>query len=185
MFEDVHREHGPVAETEIEELRDARRVEVRNPRAVHLMVQNTVNQLRANLLNLKPVLSWRTAITQLKEVPSGTGLSYGHSYVTPRQSLIATVPVGYGDGLARPLSNRIEMLAGGRRCRQVGTICMDQCLVDVSPLKGRVEEGDEVVILGEQGDQFIGAEEQADVLGTINYEIVTRISGRVPRIPEK
>ncbi|WP_319478383.1 alanine racemase [Marispirochaeta aestuarii] len=134
---------------------------------------------------LKPVLSWKTAITQLKEVPPGTGLSYGHSYITSRQSLIATVPVGYGDGLARPLSNRIEMLVGGRRCRQVGTICMDQCLIDVSPLRGRVEEGDEVVIIGAQADQFIGAGEQAEVLGTINYEIVTRISGRVPRLAEK
>ena len=85
----------------------------------------------------------------------------------------------------RPLSNRIEMLVGGRRCRQVGTICMDQCLIDVSPLRGRVEEGDEVVIIGAQADQFIGAGEQAEVLGTINYEIVTRISGRVPRLAEK
>ena len=107
---------------------------------------------------LKPVMSWKTAITQLKEVPPGTGLSYGHSCITSRQSLIATVPVGYGDGLSRPLSNRIEMLVRGRRCRQVGSICMDQCLIDVSPLRGSVREGDEVVIIGSQGDQFIGAE---------------------------
>ncbi|WP_319560971.1 alanine racemase [Marispirochaeta sp.] len=132
---------------------------------------------------LKPVLSWKTSITQLKEVPPGTGLSYGHSFVTNRQSLIATVPVGYGDGLARPLSNRVEMLVRGRRCRQVGTICMDQCLIDVTSLRGDVQAGDEVVIIGRQGEEFIGAEAQAEELGTINYEIVTRISGRVPRIP--
>ncbi len=133
---------------------------------------------------LKPVLSWRTRITQLKEVPAGTGISYGHTFVTKRPSLIASVPVGYGDGLMRLLSNRMEFLVGGRRCPQIGRICMDQSLIDVTALRGKVELGDEAVLIGSQGDEEITADEMASTLGTINYEIVTQISARVPRIPE-
>jgi alanine racemase len=131
---------------------------------------------------LRPVLSWRTRITQLKEVPAGTGLSYGHSFTTGRPSLIASVPAGYGDGLMRLLSNRMEFLVGGVRCPQVGTICMDQSLIDVTELRGRVAQGDEAVLIGRQGSEEIGADEMAAKLGTINYEIVTRIARRVPRI---
>lgn len=132
--------------------------------------------------DLQPVLEWRTRITFLKEVPAGTGLSYGHSFVTSRPSLIATVPVGYGDGLSRLLSNRMAMLVHGRRCPQVGRITMDQTLIDVTELRGRVRLGDDVVLLGEQGDQRITAQEWADTLGTITYEVVTAVSARVPRV---
>jgi alanine racemase len=131
---------------------------------------------------LKPVLEWKSRITFLKEVPAGTGLSYGHMYTTARPSLIATVPVGYGDGLSRNLSGKIDFLAGGRRCPQVGRITMDMCLVDVTALRGRVALGDEVVIIGVQQEAAITADELAQKLGTINYEIVTAISQRVPRI---
>jgi alanine racemase len=134
---------------------------------------------------LRPVLSWRTRITQLKEVPAGTGLSYGHTFVTKRPSLIASVPTGYGDGLMRLLSNRMEFLVGGVRCRQVGTICMDQCLIDVTGLRGKVAQGDEAVLIGTQGTEEITADEMAAKAGTINYEIVTRIAQRVPRIAEE
>ena len=130
---------------------------------------------------LRPVLEWRSKITFLKEVPAGTGLSYGHTYRTTRPSLIATVPVGYGDGLHRRLSNNLEMLVGGRRCPQVGRITMDQSLLDVTQLRGRVRPGDEVVIIGRQGDGEVTADELAEKLQTINYEIVTAISPRVPR----
>jgi alanine racemase len=131
---------------------------------------------------LEPVLEWRTRITFLKEVASGVGLSYGHSFHTERPSLIGTIPVGYGDGLGRRLSNRIDVLVRGARCPQVGTITMDQSLVDVTSLRGRVQLGDEVVLLGRDGDERIGADDWAAQLGTINYEIVTAISRRVPRI---
>ncbi|MDH5675787.1 MAG: alanine racemase [Myxococcales bacterium] len=130
---------------------------------------------------LKPVLEWKAPITLIKGVPAGTGLSYGHSYRTTRDSIIATVPVGYGDGLHRNLSNRMQLLVGGRRCDQVGRITMDQLLVDVTELGGAVGLGDEVVIVGRQGEQEIGADELAARLGTINYEIVTAITARVPR----
>jgi len=131
---------------------------------------------------LRPVLEWKSRITFLKEVPAGTGLSYGHVFTTQRPSLIATIPVGYGDGLSRNLSGKLDCLVAGRRCPQVGRITMDMCLIDVTALRGRVELGAEVVIIGVQQEQEVTADELADALGTINYEIVTAISHRVPRI---
>ena len=131
---------------------------------------------------LKPVLEWKSRITFLKEVPAATGLSYGHMYKTERPSLIATVPVGYGDGLSRNLSGKIDFLVCGLRCPQVGRITMDMSLVDVTALRGHVALGDEVVIIGMQQAAEITADELAEKLGTINYEIVTAISRRVPRI---
>jgi alanine racemase len=131
---------------------------------------------------LRPALEWTTRITFLKEVPAGTGLSYGHSFHTRRPSLIATVPVGYGDGLSRQLSNRLEVLVRGVRCPQVGRITMDMSLIDVTAHRGLVTLGDEVVIIGRRGQSEVTTEELATKLGTINYEIVTAISHRVPRV---
>ncbi len=131
---------------------------------------------------LQPVLEWTTQITFLKEVPAGTGLSYGHAAVTQRPALIATVPVGYGDGLRRNLSNRLDVLVHGLRCPQVGRITMDMSLIDVTALRGQVALGDEVVIIGRQRDEQVTADELAQKLGTINYEVVTAISQRVPRV---
>lgn len=131
---------------------------------------------------LRPALEWRTRITFLKEVAAGTGLSYGHTFHTRRRSLIATVPIGYGDGLSRNLSDRLEVLVRGVRCPQVGRITMDMSLVDVTALRGIVALGDEVVVIGRQGREEVTADELAMKLGTINYEIVTAISHRVPRV---
>lgn len=131
---------------------------------------------------LRPVLEWKTRITFLKEVPAGVGLSYGHAFHTVRPSLIATVPVGYADGLRRNLSNQLALLVRGRRCPQVGRITMDMSLIDVTGLRGQVELGDEVVIIGRQGDEEITADELAEKLGTINYEVASAISHRVRRI---
>ncbi len=139
------------------------------------------SMINPRVRELKPVLEWRSQITFLKDVPSGTGLSYGHVYRTSEPSLIATVPVGYGDGLSRRLTNDVDVLICGMRCRQVGHITMDMSLVDVTPLRGRVSLGDEVVLIGRQGNEEITADELAQKLGTINYEIVTCISERVPR----
>ena len=132
--------------------------------------------------DLKPALEWKTRITYLKEVPPGVGLGYGHTFYTQRPSLIATIPLGYGDGLSQGLSNQLELLVGGRRCPQVGRICMDQSLVDVTVLRGRVALGDEVVIVGTQGGEEVMVDELAHKLGTINYEIVTHIATRVPHM---
>jgi alanine racemase len=134
---------------------------------------------------LRPVLEWKTKITFLKEVPAETGLSYGHAFRTERPSLIATIPVGYGDGLQRHLSNNAEFLVRGTRCPQVGRITMDQSLIDVTALRGTVELSDEVVLIGRQGDEQITVEELAQRLDTINYEVVTAISRRVPRVLER
>lgn len=130
---------------------------------------------------LRPVLEWRSKITFLKEAPEGTGVSYGHSFYTSRPSLIATVPVGYGDGLHRSLSDSCAFLVHGERCPQVGRITMDQSMLDVTALRGQVEIGDDAVIIGRQGDEEVSADELAAILGTINYEVVSAITARVPR----
>jgi alanine racemase len=145
-----------------------------------LKPSNALTNPRVN--ELRPVLEWQTRITFLKEVPAGTGLSYGHLFHTQQPSLIATLPLGYGDGLSRRFSNNLELLIGGKRCPQVGSICMDQCLVDVTALRGSVHVGDAVVIVGRQGTEEITVDELAARLGTINYEIVTHIATRVPRL---
>jgi alanine racemase len=137
--------------------------------------------VNAEVQALQPVLEWKSRITFLKSVPAGTGLSYGHTAGTHRDSLIATIPCGYGDGLSRRFSNNLEVLVGGLRCPLVGRVTMDQSLIDVTDVGASIALGDEVVILGRQGDQEITAEELAARIGTINYEIVTAISTRVPR----
>ena len=98
-----------------------------------------------------------------------------------RRTRIATVPIGYGDGYPRALSNRGKALVRGKRARIVGNICMDQLMLDVTHVEG-VRVGDEVVLIGEQGDERITAEELASLAGTINYEIVTSLNGRIPRV---
>lgn len=131
--------------------------------------------------DLRPVLEWRSRITFLKEVPKGTGVSYGHSFHTAGPSLLATLPVGYGDGLHWGLSDRCAFLVNGVRCPQVGRITMDQSILDVTALRGEVAIGDDVVIIGRQGGEEATADELAATLGTINYEVVTAIAARVPR----
>lgn len=132
--------------------------------------------------DLEPVLEWKTRITFLKEVPAGVGLSYGHAFHAQQPSLIATVPAGYADGLRRHLSNHLDVLVRGVRCPQVGRITMDMSLIDVTSLRGQVGLGDEVVLIGRQGNEEVTADELAAQLGTINYEIVSAISHRVPRV---
>jgi alanine racemase len=131
--------------------------------------------------NLRPVMRFLTTLTFLKKVPPGTPLSYGGTYVTRRESLIATLPVGYADGYARRLSNRAEVLVRGRRVPQVGTICMDMCLADVTDVPG-VAVGDEAVLVGRQGEEEITVGELAALLDTITYEVTCAVSDRVPRI---
>lgn len=128
---------------------------------------------------LRPALTWRSAVTMVKRLAAGERVSYGHRYTLERDATIATVPVGYEDGFSRLLSNRAEVLIGGRRRRVAGTVTMDQILVDCGD--DHVEPGDEAVLIGEQGTERIAAEELADLVGTIGYEIVTAISERVPR----
>lgn len=130
--------------------------------------------------DIRPVLSWKAKVIFVKDVPAGTGISYGKTFVTQRASKIATLPLGYADGLSRQLSNKGQVLIKGKRVPIVGRICMDQCLIDVSDL-GDVHEGDEVVLIGQQGTERISADEMASWIGTISYEVTCAISKRVPR----
>ena len=130
---------------------------------------------------LSPALRWVSAVRFLKEVPPGTPISYGRTFVTPRPSVIATLPVGYADGYNRLLSNRGCVLVRGKRAPVVGRVCMDMTMIDVTDIDN-VAVGDEVVLIGAQGDDEITADEMAELLGTINYEVTCAISKRVPRV---
>ena len=134
----------------------------------------------AGRVELRPVLSLRAQVSHVKDLPAGTGLSYGLRYQLPRDARVATVPVGYADGVPRNLGLAGgEVLIGGRRCRIAGSVTMDQLMADVGDLD--VAVGDDVVLLGRQDHEEITAAEWAEHLGTIPYEIVTGIGPRVPR----
>jgi alanine racemase len=130
---------------------------------------------------LKPVMRLRTTIDCLKKVPAGTKISYGGTYTTQRESLIATLPIGYGDGYNRLLSNRGEVLLRTKRVPVVGRICMDMTMVDVTDVE-EVSLGDEVVLMGKQGGDEITVEEIAEKIGTISYEVLCIVGKRVPRV---
>lgn len=131
-------------------------------------------------IDLKPLLSLRTKIVYIKKVPKGCGISYGHTYLTKKETTIVTLPIGYGDGYPRNLSNIAPVLIGGRRFKISGRVCMDQIMVDVG--NAPVLLGDEVVLIGAQGKERITAEELADLAGTIPYEIVCGLGSRIPRL---
>jgi len=135
----------------------------------------------AGEISLRPVLSWKTQVSHLKTVPVGTPVSYGSTWHAPRRSTVATLPVGYADGYSRALSNKASVLVRGRRAPVVGRVCMDMTMVDVTEVAG-VTLGDEVVLLGEQGTERIGAEELAALQDTIPYEVLCGVSARVPRV---
>lgn len=130
---------------------------------------------------LEPVLRWRTAIARLKELPPGHAIGYGTTFHTWRPSRIATLPVGYADGYRRGLSNRGEVLVREQRTPVVGRVSMDLVTIDVTDVNGAAV-GDEVVLLGRQGNDEIPAEELAAKLDTISYEVFCGISKRVPRV---
>jgi alanine racemase len=135
----------------------------------------------ARRAELRPVLSWRTRILQLKELPVDSSIGYGRTFTTKRKSSIATLPVGYADGYHRSLSNRGAVLVRGKRAPVVGRISMDLTMTDVTDIRG-VSQGDEVVLLGKQGDETISADEMAGWAQTNSYEILTSIIARVPRV---
>lgn len=135
---------------------------------------------RAWLPEARPALRWTSAVVYFKVVEAGAGVSYGHLWRAPRRTRLATVPVGYGDGYPRGMTGRAEVLIRGRRLPVVGAICMDQLMVDLGP-EGTAYNGDEVVLVGRQGEEAIRVEDLAAWQGTIPYEILTGISERVPR----
>ena len=129
---------------------------------------------------LRPAMTLAAPLAMVKRIPAGTGVSYGHLYVTDRETTLGLVPLGYADGVMRGLTNRGEVLAGGRRRRVVGRVCMDQFMIDVTDDPPCA--GDEVLLFGPGDDGEPTVQEWADSLGTITHEIVTRIGARVPRV---
>jgi alanine racemase len=135
--------------------------------------------------SIRRVLTWKTTVAQVKTLPSGSFVSYGNTYQTQGEETIAVIPVGYADGFRRSPQHWGEVLVKGQRASIVGRVCMDQTMIDVSHIPD-VRVGEEVVLIGSQGDESISVEEVAERLGTINYEVVSMIMARVPRsLPER
>jgi len=129
---------------------------------------------------LRPALSLRSYVADVKRFPAGASAGYGRRWVAPVDTWVGVIPLGYGDGVRRALTNNAEVLAGGRRHPLVGTISMDNLTIDLGP-ETDIETGEEAVLIGAQDGEEIRAEELAERLGTINYEITCGISPRVPR----
>jgi alanine racemase len=132
-------------------------------------------------VSLKPAMALKARIIHLKKVPAGFKVSYGSTYETRQATTVATIPVGYADGLNRLLSSTGQMLVHGQRAPIIGRVCMDLTMLDVGHIDN-LQVGDEAVIFGQQGSEFITVDEIASALNTINYEIVSTITARVPRI---
>lgn len=139
------------------------------------------DEVNKNSLDLQPVMSLKSHISYLKELDEGRKISYGGTYVTTEKKLIATVPVGYGDGYARSLSNKGYVLIRGQKAYICGRVCMDQFMVDVSHIEG-VRVGDSVTLLGKDGNERITMEELGDMSERFNYEFACLITPRVPRV---
>jgi alanine racemase len=137
-----------------------------------------VNQER---ISLEPVMTWKARVAHVKRVDKGVSISYGRAFTTGEPAWIATLPLGYADGYSRRLSNRSEVLIGGKRAPVVGNVCMDQLMADVTRIPD-VRCGDEAVLMGRQGAETVSAEELAEREDSIPYEVFCRVSARVPRI---
>ena len=142
--------------------------------------ENMEKEFRADF-PLRPAMELITHIAHIKRLPKGKTVSYGATYTTERETLVATLPVGYADGYPRALSGRGEVIIHGVRCPIIGRVCMDQMMVDISAVpQAKIE--DKVTLVGGNGGEFISAEEVAALADTINYELVCGVSKRVPRV---
>lgn len=142
-------------------------------------------RIRTSRLRLKPVMTWKTMVAQVKDVKKGTPISYGLTERMPRNGKVAVLPIGYSDGFDRSgFSRKGRVLIGGRYCKVLGRVCMNMTMVDVTGVKN-IRPEDEVVLIGQQGKNRMTAEELADFAGTINYEIVARLNPKIPRIMVK
>lgn len=145
-----------------------------------LWPSTSVRRMVSRKVKLAPVLSWKTEVVQVKDVLKGESVGYGRTWVARSRSRIAVLPVGYSDGYDRRLSNRGRVLTRGKFAPVVGRIAMNMMTVDVTDIP-KVGEGDEVILLGKQGKNEVTAEDLADLLGTINYEVVSRLNPNIPR----
>ncbi|OCA81715.1 alanine racemase [Bacillus sp. FJAT-27225] len=137
--------------------------------------------LKNHSLTLKQAMTLKTKIASLKIVPAGRPISYGGTYLPSKESVVATLPIGYADGLSRMLSNRGQFFVNGLKAPIVGRVCMDQTMIDVSTIPS-CQLGDEAILFGQSGDSFQEIDSIAHLIGTINYEVVCMIGKRVPRI---
>jgi alanine racemase len=138
-------------------------------------------EVSKEIVPLRPVMSLKSHVSFVKELPAGRRISYGGTYVTPSARRIATIPVGYADGYARGLSNRGCVLIHGQKAPICGRVCMDQFMVDVTGIEG-VHKGDEVTLLGKDGELCITMEELGALSGRFNYEFACLVTPRVPRV---
>ena len=139
------------------------------------------DEVDTDRVDLRPSMTLRTRLSNVKTVPPGTGISYGLTYTTGAESVIGSLPVGYSDGYSRALSNRAEVLVKGRRAPVVGRICMDQCMIDLTGVEG-AGIGDDVVLFGGSVEGAPTAEDVAGWMGSIVDEVVSTVSRRVPRV---
>lgn len=142
------------------------------------------NYVLRNNINLKPVMSLKTSIVHIKKVSSGEYISYGRTFKTERESIIATLPIGYADGYNRLLSNKGKVIVNGKLAPVIGRVCMDQCMIDVTFIEN-LKVGDVVTIMGEENGVRYTAEDIASQIGTISYEVICNVNKRVPRVYKK
>ena len=139
------------------------------------------SEVERDIVKLAPVMELKSHITYVKDVPAGAAISYGGTYVADKKKRVATIPVGYADGYPRQLSNKGWVLIHGKKAPILGRVCMDQFMADVTEIDN-VKKGDEVTLLGRDGDEFISIEEMGDLCGRFSYEFACDIIPRVPRV---
>jgi len=168
---------------------------IANSSAVLNLPESHFNQVRVGLLLygiypspdvarsilVKPALSFKSRILFLKEVDKGTPIGYGRSYIAPRKTRVATIPLGYADGFSRLLTNKGQVLIHGKRAPVIGRVCMDAFMVDVTDIP-QAKAGDELVLIGKQGEEEITVEEFAEWNQSISYEVLTRMGRRLPKV---
>lgn len=138
-------------------------------------------EVRKDIVSLTPALTLKSEIAYIKTVPTGTAIGYGATFVTDHETVVATIPIGYGDGYPRALSNKGSILIHGKKAPILGRICMDQTMVDISDIP-EAKEGDEVVVIGKSGDNELSAEEVSELAGSFNYELLCDLGKRIPRV---
>ncbi len=139
------------------------------------------DEVNKEVLPLKPILTLKTKVSHVKKMDKDMYVSYGRTFKTERESIIATIPIGYADGYSRNLSGKVKVIINGKFAKVVGRICMDQCMIDVTDIDD-VKVGDEVILIGEDNGIKYNADDMAKDLGTINYEVLCMIKQRIPRL---
>lgn len=139
------------------------------------------HEVNKNELNIKTIMTLKTNVMYVKTLEKDQYIGYGRKFMTKRKSVIATLPIGYADGYTRMLSGKAKVIINGKFAPVVGNICMDQCMIDVTDIED-VKVGDEVILMGNDGKLKFDADDMADILGTISYEIICMVSKRVPRV---